>query len=236
MPPRSQQADQNLIRSTIQQGIAGAQGRPAPQAGQTRLGPTSMIDNSRQDQFRGREMALADQLAGVASGSQRGAGELAVGRQVGNALGQAYGAATMARGNSGAGAARAGARAAGSIGLGGAGMAKEAALSDQASARAQLAGVLAQGRGADIGVAGQNAGALNASTLQQGSMDQQVALENVRSQLQAQGMNDQAIQAYLAQLAQNNQFNINRTDARNPTTGQRIGGYIGQAGQIAGYL
>lgn len=234
--PASQQQDQNTIRDTIRQGIAGAQTRTDPQAGRTQLGGVTQIDNTRQDQYRGREMALADSLGRVASGQERGAGELAVGRQVGNALGQAYGAATMARGNSGAGAARAGARAAGAIGLGGAGMAQQAALSDQMGARSQLAGVLGQGRAADIGVAGQNAGAQNASTLQQGQMDQATQLANLTAQLQARGMNDQAIQQYLAQLAQNNQFNMARTDARSVPTSQIVGGALGQGAQIGAQI
>ena len=112
-------------------------------------------------------------------------------------------------------------------------MAKEAALGDQTSARAQLAAVLGQGRGADIGIASQNAGAANASTMQQGQMDQATQLANMEAQLRARGMNDQAIAQYLGMLTQNNQFNMNRTDARNPTTGQQVGGYISQAAQIA---
>ena len=231
--PASQQQDQNFIRDQLRNGVMAAQGRPTPQAQGIRLGSTTNVDTGRSDQFRDREMELARQLSAVSTGQQKGAGELAVGRQVGQALGQAYGAATMARGNSAAGGARASARAAGSIGLGGAGMAKEAALGDQAAARAQLAAVLGQGRGADIGIASQNAGAANAATSQQGQMDQATQLANMEAQLRARGMNDQAIAQYLGMLTQNNQFNMNRTDARNPTTGQQVGGYISQAAQIA---
>lgn len=212
----AQRAPSDMLRDQY----AAANSRPTP-----KMAPTTMVDQGRADQFREREIALADQLAGVASGQQRGAGELAVGRQVQNALGQAYGSATMARGNNAAGGARAAARAAGSIGLGGAGMAQEAALSDQSAARSQLAGVLGQGRGADLGVAGQNAAAQNAQNSQQVGYD-----------LQARGMNDQAIANYLAQLEASRQYNQARNDARNPSWQQMLGGAIGQAGQFLGAL
>lgn len=234
--PASQQQDQAFLRDQIRNGVASAQSRPAPQAGRTQLGQTANVNTTRSDEFRRREIELANQLAGVAGGQQKGAGELAVGRQVNSALGQAYGAATMARGNSAAGGARASARAAGSIGLGGAGMAKEAALSDQNAARAQLAAVLGQGRGADIGIASQNAGAANAGILQQGQMDQATAMANMEAELRARGMNDQAIAQYLSMLAQNNQFNMARTDARNPTASQFTGAALGQAAPIIGAL
>lgn len=210
--------------------------RPAPQSDRVTIGAPTMVDTTRADQWRAQNQALAAQLANVASGREKGAGELAVGRSVGNALGQAYGAATMARGNSAAGGARAAARSAGAIGLGGAGMAKEAALGDQASARGQLASVIAQGQGADLSTAGANAGAMNTTTLAQAQMDQQRNLANVEAQLRSQGMNDQMIAQILGMMQSQDQYNRSLDAARNPSLGQILGGLTGQAGQIIGAL
>ena len=187
------------------------------------VGPAAQVDQSRADEFRAREIALANQLAAQASGQAKGAGELAVNRQTGQALGQAYGAATMGRGAGAAGGARAAARAAGTIGLAGAGMASQAAASDQASARAQLASVLSQGRGADLGAASQNAAAQNAAQLEQ-----------VRADLAARGMNDQQIASLLQLMEQRRQYDQSRSDARNPTWQQTLGGILGQGAQLIG--
>ena len=212
---RSAYDDGSYIRRQIMEGIAGAGARGAPQMTQTRL------DNTQQNQFRAREMALADQLTRVLGGQQKGAGEMAVNRQTGNAMNQALGAATMARGNNSASAARSAARATGTIGLGGAGMAREAALADQQSAGQQLAGVLGQGRGADIDVAGR-----------QGAMDQQVAMQNLEAKLRMQGMNDQQIATLLGQLGNMNQAEMQARGADNGIAGgllTGIGGMIGMA-------
>lgn len=189
------------------------------------VAPAAQVDQSRADEFRAREIALANQLAAQASGQAKGAGELAVARQTGQALGQAYGAATMGRGATAAGGARAAARAAGTIGLAGAGMASQAASSDQASARAQLAAVLSQGRGADLGAASQNASAQNAAQLEQ-----------VRADLAARGMNDQQIANLLQLMEQRRQYDQSRSDARNPTWQQTLGGILGQGAQLAAVM
>ena len=77
------------IADLINQQYAAANSRPVPQANRTTLGAPSMIDTTRADQFRQREIDLANQLSGVASGQQQGAGELAARRATANALGQA---------------------------------------------------------------------------------------------------------------------------------------------------
>lgn len=231
-----QAANRKTLADRLNEQYANAGSRPAAQSDRVTVGAPTMVDTGRADQWRAQNQALADQLAAVASGREKGAGEMAVGRQVGNALGQAYGAATMARGNGAAGGARAAARAAGAIGLGGAGMAKEAAMGDQASARGQLASVIAQGQGADLSTAGANAGAMNTTTMAQAQLDQQRNLANVEAQLRAQGMNDQMIAQILGMMQSQDQYNRSLYASQHPTFGQVLGGVVGQAGQIAGAL
>lgn len=214
-PDRNRWTDADYIRSTAQQGIAGAQNRQAPQAGRTTISPVATvggIDQGNLNQVRAREMALADDLGRVASGQQAGAGELAVQRQGQRAMSNAAGAATMNRGSSAIGGARAAARAAGAIGLGTAGQAQQAAMGDQASARAQLAGVLGQTGGRDLGFAGldlnrnlANMSAENQRIFQQAGLDQSTSLANMQARLQAMGMNDAAIANYLQTLGVMNQ-------------------------------
>ncbi len=167
--------------------------RQAPQMQGATVAPVSQFDTARSDQFRAGQMGLLDSLGRVASGQQQGAGELAVQRQAQRAIGNAAGAATMARGNSAVGGARAAARASGAIGLGAAGQAQQAALGDQASARQQIAGVLGQGREQDIGIAGANMSAENQRIFQQAGLDQATSVENMHARLKAIGMNDEAI-------------------------------------------
>lgn len=228
-PNRNNYADRDYMGQVIRGQIGSAGGRPAPQAGMTNLAPTQNLDMAQQNQFREREMALANNLQRVMSGQQAGAGELAVNRQTGQALNQAYGAATMGRGNNAAGAAREAARAAAGIGIGGAGMAAQAQLSDQQAAGQLLSGVLGQGRAQDVNIAGQNAAAGNTRSLQQGSMDQAIKIENIRAQLAQQGLNDQQIQAMLAQMGL---MNSNELAGRSQDNGI-IGGLIATGGQAA---
>lgn len=231
-PNRSKLEDRKYIMDQYRAGIAGAQGREAPQAQAVNVGNASAIDTARGDQFRGREVALADQLSGVASGQQRGAGELAARRAGRDALGQVLGTATMARGANAAGAGRAAARGAAQVGLGTAGQAAQAAAGDQAQARGQLAGVLAQGRGQDLATAGQDAAARNQAQLQQAQLNQQTALENMRARLQQMGMNDEAIARYLGGIV-----GVNTAEAqmRSGDNGL-LPGLLQTGGQVAGYI
>lgn len=211
-PNRNSYTDGDYIRTQAQQQIGAAGGRVAPQAVRTQVDPTM------QAQFRQREVELADQLGRVLGGQQKGAGEMAVDRQTGQAMNQAMGTATMGRGNSAASAARSAARSTGAIGLGGAGMAAQAAAGDQAQAGQLLSGVLGQGRSADINIAGQNA-----------QMDQALRIENIRSQLAQQGMNDAQIAAMLQQLGTMNQSEM----ASRGTDNGIIGGLIQGGAAIA---
>lgn len=163
----------DFLRQQFQSGAAGAQGRGAPMAGQVQ------INQGPQGEVRGREMALADQLTGVSTGQQMGAGELAVRRQMAQALAGTQAAQRMARGSNAAIGARAAARAAGDMGVNAAGMSAQQALADQAAARGQLGGLLGGIRGADLGLATSQAG-----------LEQQTNLANQGASLQQRGMND----------------------------------------------
>jgi hypothetical protein len=57
-PNRSKLEDRRYIMDQYRAGIAGAQGREAPQAQAVNVGNASAIDTARGDQFRGREVAL----------------------------------------------------------------------------------------------------------------------------------------------------------------------------------
>lgn len=110
------------------------------------------------DPFRQAQLQQMQQLQGVASGQQQGAGELAAQRQIQNALAAQQAQARMARGGNAAMAYRNAANQSAALGSTGAGMGQQAALQDQMAAHGQLAGIGAQGRQGDIGVANANAG------------------------------------------------------------------------------
>lgn len=118
----------------------------------------AQVDPTQQAQFRNAQMQQLGQLQRIAGGQQQGAGELAVQRQVQNALAAQQAQARMARGGQNAALAmRQGARNAAGIGLSGAGQAQQAAMGDQMNAQGLLANVAGQGRQQDLGLAGQNA-------------------------------------------------------------------------------
>lgn len=122
----------------------------------------AQIDPNQQAQFRQMQMQQAQQLQGIASGQQQGAGELAAQRQVQNALAAQQAQQHMIRGGGNAGLGLlAGARNAAGVGISGAGMGQQAAMQDQQMAQGQLANSLNQGRGGDLQMAGQNAGFQN---------------------------------------------------------------------------
>src|SRR6188474_1846259 len=168
---------QGQIEDTITQGLANTQNRAAPQAAGPTTGP--------QDQWRAMQMGQAQQLQGIASGQQQGAGELAARRAAQAATAQQVGMANMQRGGAAPGAGLAAARNMVNIGGAAAGQAQQAALQDQQAANAQLAGALGQGRSGDQAMA---------------QMEQQARLANIDAQLRQTGMNDQARLQYLAQL------------------------------------
>jgi len=203
-PANARFADRDYLRTGYQTGVDEIlYGRKAPQAERTQLGQAAQLDASQQAQFRNQQMAQANRLGAIASGQQQGAGELAAQRQANRSIAQQQAMARMGRGQAGAG--RMAARNVADIGTSAAGQSQVAALQDQQAANAQLGSVLAQGREADIGMAGQNAQLWQQRMLQQGGLDQQRNLANIDMQLRARGMDDQARIAYLNQLAQMNQ-------------------------------
>lgn len=200
-PSQYRGAHAGQIEGLINNGLAGLQGRTAPQ-----------LNTQQSDQVRNAQMQQIGQLQGIASGQQQGAGELAVQRQMQNALAGQQAMARM-RGMGGAGALNA-ARNSAAIGLNAAGMGQQAAMQDQQAVQSLLANALQGTRGQDIGVA--NA---NANLTQNG---QQLNDQQYMALLQSlQGMDAQQLAAYL-QAKQGNQ--------------QMLGGLLSMGGQIGGAM
>lgn len=110
------------------------------------------------DPFRRAQLAQMQQLQGIASGQQQGAGELAVQRQAAQAQAAQQAQARMARGGNAALAYRNAANQSAALGSTAAGMGQQAALTDQMNAQGLLGQTAASGRSSDIGVANANAG------------------------------------------------------------------------------
>jgi hypothetical protein len=220
-PANARWTDGDYLRQQYERGADQAGRRVAPQAGQTQLGRISLgqaaqLDPTQQAQFRAQQMQQAQRLGQIASGQMQGAGELAAQRQAARSAASQQAMARMGRGLSGASLARGAARNVADIGANAAGQAQIAAMQDQQGANQMLGSLLAQGRDADIGMAGQNAQLSQQQMLQQGTFDQQRAMQqgqmnqqqqlaNLDAQLRQQGMNDAARQAYLQMYAQMNQ-------------------------------
>ncbi|MGH7177244.1 MAG: tail fiber domain-containing protein [Tepidisphaeraceae bacterium] len=160
--------------------------------------------------FRDAQSRQLQQLQGIASGQQQGAGELAIQRQVQNALASQQGMARMARGSNAGLAARDAASNAAAIGLSGAGQSQQAAMQDQMNAQGLIAQVAGQGRGQDI----------------------QTQVSNMDAQLKAMGMNDAARIAYLQQLTGMDAAQLQAYTAAKAGQQQMTGALISGAGQI----
>ena len=169
------------------------------------------VDPRMQAEMRRRQMALFDQMSGIASGTQMGAGEMAAQRGTNRAIAQQQAMAAMARGGNAGIAQRAAARGAADIGVMGAGQMAQARSADQQAAMAMLGQGLGQARGQDIGMATTNAqlmqqanlanmDAENQKVFQQAGLDQSTSLANMESRLRMIGMNDQAALQYLSLL------------------------------------
>jgi hypothetical protein len=203
-PSKARFDDRDYLSRHMKTGL-DAGPRTAPRAGNTRLGAAAQLAAQDQAQWRDQQMAMANRLGAIASGAQKGAGEMAVDRQVGQAAAQQQAMARMNRGMTGASAARGAARNVAGLGVAGAGQSQQAALGDQMAANQMLGNVLSQGRGADIGIAGQNAQMQQQQMLQQGQMNQATGLANMSAQLQMMGMDDAKRNALLQQMMQMNQ-------------------------------
>lgn len=219
-----------IISGFIQEQLGRGGAAPtvtAPTAGRTAvaMGP--------QDQFRARELALADQLGGVASGQQMGAGEMGVRRQMQQALAGLQAQQRMARGSNAATAARSAVRAGGDMGVNAAGMSAQAALGDQQAARGMLGQLLGQGRGADIGLATTQAGLDQQRNLANAQMGLQAGMANQGANLQQQGLNNQWDLGLLGQLLGLDQAQL---QAQLAATGmqQQFGNKPGLLGDLLG--
>lgn len=146
--PKPQYQDRDRILQLINQGYAPG-GITSNQAPQLQMGD---------DPFRRAQLAQMQQLQGIASGQQMGAGELATQRQYANALAAQQAQARMARGGNAALAYRNAANQSAALGSSAAGMGQQAALQDQMNAQGLLGQVGASGRAADFNVANANAG------------------------------------------------------------------------------
>lgn len=232
-PRNSQFADGDYLRTLYQSSVDDTiyNKDKAPQAEGTRLGQAARLDPTQQGQFRDRQMQQANRLGAIASGQEQGAGELAVQRQGNRSTAQQQAAARMGRGQPGM--QRAAARNIADIGTNVAGQSQVAAMQDASAANQQLGSILAQGREADIGMAGQNAGFQQQRTMQQGGFDQQANFANMDARLRYMGMNDQNRLAYLNQLAQMNQAEMSgRLGQEQVAMGQPTG--FSQFAQAAG--
>lgn len=122
---------QDKLDTMVDRGVANVE---ADQARQRAEADRAQWQNVQQQQ--------AQQLQAVASGQQKGAGELAAERQAQNALAAQHALASM-RGAGGGGQIAA-ARQAGAIGSSTAGLGRQAAVQDQAQAQQLLAGIAGQ--------------------------------------------------------------------------------------------
>ncbi len=196
--------DRGQMQHMLQQGVGQYTNQQAPQL--------QMGD----DPFRRAQLGQMQQLQGVASGQQQGAGELAAQRQYQNALAAQQAQAHMARGGNAALAYRNAANQSAALGSTAAGMGQQAALQDQQNAQGLLGQVGAAGRGADFNAANANAG----------------------YQGQANQLNSQN---YLQLLQQLNNSNIAKYQADTGLAGQReaannatTGGLLGGLGDLVG--
>lgn len=204
-PQNARFDDRQYLRNMYQSGVDDTiyDRDKTPQTRAAQLGGASQLDPTQQAQFRQQQMAQANRLGAIASGQQQGAGELAAQRQANRSIAQQQAMARMGRGQPGM--QRAAARNVADLGTSAAGQSQIAALQDQQAANQQLGSVLAQGREADIGMAGQNANLRQQQMMQQGAFNQQAALSNTEAQMRWRAMMEQNRQAYLQQLAQMNQ-------------------------------
>lgn len=234
----TQGANSGFAGGILRDQLGALGGRAAPTAQAAQLDGAAQLAGGPQDQVRAQQMQTAGYLQGVLGGTQRGAGELAVNRQVGQATAAQQAAMHAARGANAALAARNAMRNTADIGLAGAGQAAQAQLADQQMAAGQLSGLLGQTRGQDLDLAGQNATLQQQRMLQQGAFNQQTGLANQGAQLQMAGMNDAARQGYLAQLLGMDQATFQREMMKRQLASADKGvlpGLLQSGGQLATY-
>lgn len=237
-PGAHQLRNRQVVESYINEGLNyGSSSRAAPTAAPAAQSRAAVIDQGQQGQFRGMEMDQAQRLQRIAGGQAQGPGEIAVNRQIAQGLANQQAQAQSARGSNASLGALAAARNSAQMRTTGAGMAGQAALTDRMAAEQQLTGVLGQGRGADIGLATQQAGLQQQTNLANQQAQQQTSLANLDAQLRQTGMNDQARLAYLQQLtgmdATELQARIAQEEREQKTTGSLMQGGGAILGAVA---
>lgn len=179
-------------------------------------------------QGRAGMLDVAGRLGGIASGQQRGAGEIAANAQLGRATAAQTAAARMAHGANAALAYRNAARNTADIGLAGAGMAAQARLQDQGQANTQLGQIYGSLYGQDANVASQNAQLAQAAQL----ANQQATMQTQAQRIQALGSMLGWDQATInAQIAQTNAAIAQQHENNNQPN--FLGNLLQGAGQIA---
>lgn len=250
-PQNTQYQDRDRIMNMITRGMYGKNNitqMQAPQMAAAQAGPAAQMQAAQlqmgDDPFRQAQLQQLGQLQGIASGQQQGAGELAVQRQMGNALAAQQAQARMARGGNAALAYRNAANQSAALGSTAAGMGQQAAMTDQMNAHGALAGIGAQGRAGDYSTANANAGYQQQAGLQNAGFQQQTGLTNAGFQqganqynagLQQQGqqMNSQNYLGLLGQLGNMDANQLAAQQAAGQNKGM-MGPILSAGGQVAG--
>ncbi len=168
--------------------IRGAAGVQAPQAQAGRIGQFQNAGNGAQ--FRGGQQQLIGQLQAQANGQGPSLATGQFNRSLESGIAAQQAQANSGRGNT-ALAGRLAAQNIGGLTQDLAGQASQARIQEQISARQQLAGVLGQARGQDIGVNQFNAGQQNQRLLSLGQFGQEANMSNRDAILRNQAQQNQ---------------------------------------------
>lgn len=236
----TQYQDRDQILRLINQGYAPGgitqQQAPQMQAAQTQAAQLQL----GADPFRAAQLQQLGQLQGIASGQQKGAGELGVERQIMNALAAQQAQSRMARGGNAALAYRNAANQSAALGSTGAGMGQQAALGDQMNAQGLLGQVGAQGRAGDFSTANANAGYQQQAGLANAGFQQQAGMQNANAQQQGQQLNSQNYLELLRQLGGMSANQLQGQQAAvmgaNQNKANLLGGLLSTGGQAAGMM
>lgn len=150
----------------------------AQQAQAAQLGPSATIAAGPQDQFRARQMTLAEQLGAGAIGQGPSAAQAQLKLATDRNMAQSLALALGARGGNQAAAMKQAQMQRALIGQEAGGQSAVLAAQEQQAAQQSLGQLLGTGRGADIGLATNQAGLQQQTALQQGNFAQQAALAN----------------------------------------------------------
>ncbi len=203
------------------QTMQAAQLAPASQMQAAQLAPAATIAQGPQDQFRAQQMNLAQQLGAGAAGHGPSAAQAQLKLATDRNMAQSLALALGARGGNQAGAMKQAQMQRAMIGQEAGAQSAALAAQEQQAAQQSLGQVLGAGRGADIGMATDQAGlqqqtnlqqgtmqqganvanqaALNAQSLQQGTFNQQANAANLQAGVDQQKQKDGLVQSYLAQ-------------------------------------